>query len=186
MAKAILVHLLHHVYQAIFGLHLPLAIRIKNFFLGVRGDLWWKSVNGKNMENTWNDNVFHPFTSLVLIPIWWLLISDECWNQHIGKVPNRIASWCKANLQLSLWMMVAGVWCNSLMDKLLNMLKKSVLFHSSKSSFRKNICRWLLMDVLRMQQRQWNPEDCLAVCLISLEAHPSKLDVGFANLYELL
>ena len=163
MAKAILVHLLHHVYQAIFGLHLPLAIRIKSFFLGVRGDLWWKSVNGKNMENTWNDNVFHPFTSLVLIPIWWLLISDECWNQHIGKVPNRIASWCKANLQLSLWMMVAGVWCNSLMEKLLNMLKKSVLFHSSKSSFRKNICRWLLMDVLRMQQRQWNPEDCLAV-----------------------
>ena len=32
MAKAILVHLLHHVYQAIFGLHLPLAIRIKKLF----------------------------------------------------------------------------------------------------------------------------------------------------------
>ena len=82
--------------------------------------------------------------------------------------------------------MVAGVWRNSLME-LLNMLKKTVLFHSSKSNLEKKHLQVIAdgsSEDAAKTVKPWRLPG--SVSLISLEAHPSKQDVGFANLYELL
>ncbi len=81
MANVVLVHLLHHVYQAIFGLHLPLAIRIKVRVVRSQRRLvvqerHWKKKHGTRLKWQWLSSLHFSGADCNC----WLLISDECWN----------------------------------------------------------------------------------------------------------